>query len=112
MERIYSVKRLSGTTRDRPGLQEELAACWAGGTLVATKLDRLARSARDARDIADELAGQRARRSFNGSTHDPADPMGRMVFGMLGVFAEFTGQDSEPLPPRPLPPRPSNRRTR
>jgi len=58
-------------------------------TLIVTKLDRLARSARDARDIADELAAKGARLSFNGSTHDSSDPMGRMVFGMLGVFAEF-----------------------
>ncbi len=88
-ERIYSDKGLTGTNRARPGLKEALAACWEGDTLVVTKLDRLARSARDARDIADELAAKGARLSFNGSTHDPADPMGRMVFGMLGVFAEF-----------------------
>lgn len=89
VDRIYSDKGRTGINRDRPGLREALAACWEGDTLVVTKLDRLARSARDARDIADELAARGARLSFNGSTHDPVDPMGRMVFGMLGVFAEF-----------------------
>jgi DNA invertase Pin-like site-specific DNA recombinase len=88
-DRIYLDKGRSGTNRDRPGLREALAACWEGDTLVVTKLDRLARSAGDARDISEELAGKGARLSFNGSTHDPADPMGRMVFGMLSVFAEF-----------------------
>ena len=88
-DRLYVDKGRTGANRDRPGLREALAACWEGDTLVVTKLDRLARSARDARDIADELASRGARLSFNGSIHDPSDPMGRMVFGMLGVFAEF-----------------------
>src|SRR3954452_11977843 len=55
-ERTYVDHGLTGTTRERPGLREALAACRSGDTLVVTKLDRLARSLPDARDIADELA--------------------------------------------------------
>jgi DNA invertase Pin-like site-specific DNA recombinase len=47
-ERIYVDHGLTGTNRERPGLREALAACRAGGTLVVTKLDRLARSLPDA----------------------------------------------------------------
>jgi DNA invertase Pin-like site-specific DNA recombinase len=54
-DRIYVDHGLTGTNRDRPGLQLALAACRAGDTLVVTKLDRLARSLPDARDILDEL---------------------------------------------------------
>jgi predicted site-specific integrase-resolvase len=51
--RIYVDHGLTGTTRERPGLGEALAACRDGDTLVVTKLDRLARSLPDARDIVD-----------------------------------------------------------
>ena len=51
-ERIYVDH---GLDAPRPGLRQALAACRAGDTLVATKLDRLARSLPDARAIADEL---------------------------------------------------------
>ena len=49
---IYVDHGLTGTTRDRPGLREAMAACREGDTLVVTKLDRLARSLPDARAIA------------------------------------------------------------
>lgn len=70
-------------------LEKAIAACWAGDPLVVTKLDRLARSAVDASTIAPELTAKDVRLSFNGSVYDPLDPMGRMIFGMLSVFAEF-----------------------
>jgi DNA invertase Pin-like site-specific DNA recombinase len=43
-ERMYVDHSLTGTSRERPGLREALAACRADDTLVVTKLDRLARS--------------------------------------------------------------------
>ncbi|RIJ78007.1 recombinase family protein, partial [Nakamurella silvestris] len=63
--------------------------CRPGDTLVVTKLDRLARSIRDASAIADELQAKKVKLSLGGSVHDPADPLGRMVFSMMAVFAEF-----------------------
>jgi DNA invertase Pin-like site-specific DNA recombinase len=87
--RIYVDHGLTGTTRDRPGLREALAACRPGDTLIVTKLDRLARSISDARSIADELTAREVKLSFSGSVYDPTDPMGKLVFNMMGVFAEF-----------------------
>lgn len=87
--RIYVDEGLTGANRDRPGLREALAACYPGDTLVVTKLDRLARSITDARDIADELTARQVRLSFSGSVYDPTDPMGKMMFNMVSVFAEF-----------------------
>ncbi len=87
--RIYVDHGLTGRNRDRPGLREALAACRGGDTLVATKLDRLARSVRDARDIADELSARQIRLNLGGSIHDPTDPIGRLLFNVLAMVAEF-----------------------
>jgi DNA invertase Pin-like site-specific DNA recombinase len=75
-DRLYVDHGLTCTNRDRPGLRQALAACRAGDTLVVRKLDRLARSLPDARAIADELT-------------DPADPIGRLLFNVLAMVAEF-----------------------
>ncbi|MFT9774425.1 recombinase family protein [Brevibacterium casei] len=87
--RVYTDAGLSGTNRDRPGLREALAALREGDTLVVTKLDRLARSVRDAADIATEVEDRGARLSIGGSVHDPADPMGKLLFNVLSMVAEF-----------------------
>ena len=88
-ERVYVDHGLTGTNRARPGLREALAATRAGDTLVVTKLDRLARSLADARDIADELTAKGVALSLGGSVHDPSDPIGRLLFNVLGMVAEF-----------------------
>ncbi len=89
VERLYVDHGLTGTNRDRPGLREALAACRAGDTLVVTKLDRLARSLPDARDIVDELTRREIRLNLGGSVHDPTDPVGRLLFNVLAMVAEF-----------------------
>jgi DNA invertase Pin-like site-specific DNA recombinase len=54
-----------------------------------TKLDRLARSLRDAKDIVDELTRREVKLSIGGSVHDPTDPVGRLLFNVLAMVAEF-----------------------
>ncbi len=88
-ERVYVDHGLTGTSRVRPGLREALAACRPGDTLVVTKLDRLARSLPDARDIVEELTGRGVRLQLGGSVHDPTDPVGRLLFNVLAMVAEF-----------------------
>jgi DNA invertase Pin-like site-specific DNA recombinase len=88
-DRIYTDHGLTGTNRARPGLREALAACRAGDTLVVTKLDRLARSLPDARDIVEELTEADVKLNIGGSIHDPADPVGRLLFNVLAMIAEF-----------------------
>ena len=88
-ERIYVDHGLTGTNRERPGLREALAACRAGDTLVVTKLDRLARSLPDARAIADELTVRQVSLSIGGSVYDPTDAVGRLLFNVLAMVAEF-----------------------
>jgi Site-specific recombinases, DNA invertase Pin homologs len=88
-ERTYVDHGLTGTNRDRPGLREAMAACRVGDALVVTKLDRLARSLPDARDIVAELTARDAALSLGGSVHDPTDPVGRLLFNVLAMVAEF-----------------------
>ena len=86
---IYVDHGLTGTNRARPGLREALAAVRADDTLVVTKLDRLARSVKDARDIADELTTKGVALSLGGSRYDPTDSVGRLLFNVLAMVAEF-----------------------
>jgi DNA invertase Pin-like site-specific DNA recombinase len=88
-ERIYVDHGLTGTNRARPGLREAMAACRDGDVLVVTKLDRLARSLPDARDIVAELTAREVKLSLGGSVHDPTDPVGRLLFNVLAMVAEF-----------------------
>ncbi len=88
-DRTYVDHGLTGCNRERPGLREALAACREGDTLVVTKLDRLARSLPDARAIADELTARPVRLSLGGAVYDPTDPVGRSLFNMLAMVAEF-----------------------
>ncbi|WP_404867914.1 recombinase family protein [Kitasatospora griseola] len=88
-DRIYLDRGLTGTNRNRPGLDQALASVRAGDTLVVPKLDRLARSVPDARDIGDSLVARGVRLSLGGALYDPTDPMGKMFFNILATFAEF-----------------------
>jgi DNA invertase Pin-like site-specific DNA recombinase len=87
--RIYVDHALTGTNGARPGLREALAACREGDALVVTKLDRLARSLPDARAIADELTAGQVRLNLSGSVYDPTGPVGRLLFNVLAMVAEF-----------------------
>jgi DNA invertase Pin-like site-specific DNA recombinase len=51
--------------------------------------DRLARSLPDAREIIDDLTRRHVKLSLGGSLHDPTDPIGRLLFNVLAMVAEF-----------------------
>ena len=83
--RVYLDHGLTGTNRNRPGLDQAVAAVREGDTLVVPKLDRLARSVPDARAIGDDLASRGIKLSLGGRVYDPADPMGKMFFNILAT---------------------------
>lgn len=56
---------------------------------MVTKLDRLTRSLPDARDIAEELTRKGVAFNLRGSVYDPHDPVGKLLFNVLGMLAEF-----------------------
>ena len=88
-DRIYTDHGLTGTYRERPGLDQALAAVRQDDTFVVPKLDRLARSVPDARAIADQLQERGVKLALGHTLYDPADPMGKMFFNILATFAEF-----------------------
>jgi DNA invertase Pin-like site-specific DNA recombinase len=88
-DRIYTDHGFTGTNRERPGLDQALAAVRGGDTLVVPKLDRLARSVPDARAIGDSLAARHVKLQIGSSVHNPKDPMGKLFFNILATFAEF-----------------------
>jgi hypothetical protein len=72
------------------GRADDLAqARHRGSPPTPTKLDRLARSLPDAREILDDLTRRAVKLSLGGSIHDPTDPVGRLLFNMLAMVAEF-----------------------
>jgi DNA invertase Pin-like site-specific DNA recombinase len=72
-----------------PGCARHWPRAGQGDTLVVTKLDRLARSLKDASDIVEELTTAGVTLNIGGSVHDPDDPVGRLLFNVLGMIAEF-----------------------
>lgn len=88
-DRIYVDRGYTGRNRDRPGLQQALAACRAGDTLVVTKLDRLGRSITDLANIADQLTEAGITLQMGHTIYAPDDPFGRMFFQLTAVFAEL-----------------------
>lgn len=83
---------ITGSTRDRPGLDAALSYLRAGDTLTVVSMDRLARSLRDLHTLVDELTASGVRVQFlqEGQTYsaDPS-PSSRLLLSMLGAVAEF-----------------------
>lgn len=88
-ERIYTDKRTGRSMKDRPGLEQAIAALRSGDVLVVTKLDRLARSVPDARDLVGQVYEKGAALQLGPSLHDPEDPVGKFLFNALAMVAEF-----------------------
>lgn len=82
---------LSGGRADnRPGLQAALAdVCKRRGVLVVYSLSRMARSVKDAADISDRLRKAKADLVSLSESLDTTSAAGRMLFGVLSVFAQF-----------------------
>ena len=45
----------------------------------------------DARTIVEELTRRQVKLSLGGAVHDPTDPVGRLLFNVLAMVAEFEG---------------------
>ncbi|WP_394280702.1 recombinase family protein [Corynebacterium sp.] len=88
---IYT-EQVSGSSRDRPRLEETLRYLRAGDQLVVTSMDRLARSLIDLHSIVDELTGRNVSVKFlrEGQTYSKnSSPISKLMLGLLGSVAEF-----------------------
>ncbi|WP_288817705.1 recombinase family protein [uncultured Gordonia sp.] len=88
-DRVYIDHAVSGRQAKRPGLENAINASREGDEFCVTKLDRLSRSAGDLHETVNRLAARGVALLIDGKVYDPADPMGKMFIGMLGLMAEF-----------------------
>jgi len=83
---------VSGSTRDRPGLDAVVEYLRAGDTLLVASMDRLSRSLVDLHTLVDELTTKGITVTFiqEGQSYSAnPSPTGRLLLGMLGAVAEF-----------------------
>ncbi|PIF13502.1 recombinase family protein [Candidatus Pantoea floridensis] len=81
--------KISGKSRDRPGLKKALHTLGQGDTLVVWKLDRLGRSMQHLVMLTEELRTRGVNfRSLTDSI-DTITPMGRFFFHVMGALAEM-----------------------
>lgn len=88
---IYQDK-ISGSKKDRPGLNQCLKSLKAGDTLVVWKLDRLGRSLQDLIQIVQGLKKRGVNFRSITESIDTSSPGGNLIFHMFGALAEF-GRD-------------------
>ena len=86
---VYSEKQSATSTNQRHELKRCLDYVRSGDTLVITKLDRLARSTFDLTNIAKQLEEDGVDLVVLEQNIDTSTSTGRLLFGMLGVIAQF-----------------------
>lgn len=93
-EGVFSLyeDRMTGSTRQRPGLEEALRYVRKGDQLIVTSMDRLARSLSDLHSIVDDLTSRGVSVRFlkEGQTYSKdSTPVAKLMLGLLGSVAEF-----------------------
>ena len=92
IEKVFEDK-LTGASRDRPGLSEMLTFCRDGDTVVVHSLDRLGRDIRDLLNIVDELNTKGVAVEFVSErlkfSRDDDDPLASLQLHMLAAFAQW-----------------------
>lgn len=84
----YWEDQISGV-KARPALEELLGILQPGDVVLVYKLDRLARSLTDLLRIAERVATAGATLRSLTEPLETTTPVGRMLFQLLGAFAEF-----------------------
>ena len=82
-------EKISGVDQKRPALKECLNYLREDDTLLITKLDRLARSNVHLNQIVSDLEKNSIGFYILDQNIDLSTPIGKMMFQMLSVFAEF-----------------------
>ena len=83
-------EKVSGTTTNRPQLQQALEFVREGDVLLVTRLDRFARSSRDLHNMLHQLTHKGVGfRCTEQAGIDTTTSMGKLIVGVLGSVAEF-----------------------
>ena len=88
-ELIFTDHGVSGTRASRPGWDECLAKLRRGDTLVCVKLDRIGRSVTNLIEVIRDLDERGVDLVCLDQPIDTTSAMGKMLFKILAVFAEF-----------------------
>lgn len=91
VKRIFTDKA-SGSSRDRPGLEEALRYLRDGDQLIIVSMDRLARSLGDLHTLVTDLTAEGVSVQFlkEGQTYSKnSTPVAKLMLGLLGSVAEF-----------------------
>lgn len=89
VDRIYSDHGKSGSTTKRPGFQGMIRGLRENDVVVVWKLDRLGRSVGDLVKLVDDLGKRGIQIKSLTEGIDTTTAMGRMLFGICAVLAEF-----------------------
>lgn len=87
-EKIF-VDKISGATKERPGLSQALEYVREQDTLVIWKLDRLARSLKDLLALVSDLEEKNIHLLSLTENIDTNSLNGRLVFHIFGALSEF-----------------------
>jgi DNA invertase Pin-like site-specific DNA recombinase len=88
-ERVFTDHGASGAKASRPEWDKCLAYLRPGDTLTCVKLDRIGRSLRNLLDVLADLEERKVDLVCLDQPIDTTTAMGKMLFGILAVFAEF-----------------------
>lgn len=86
--KIYSDK-LSGKTRNRPGLDNAMDRLEPGDTFIVWRLDRLGRSLSDLIDLVSAIQAKGCEFCSVTEAIDTTTASGRLVFHIMAALAEF-----------------------
>ncbi|EDO0467896.1 recombinase family protein, partial [Listeria monocytogenes] len=91
---LYIEKKTATTTRNREALKDLIKNSRKGDIVYITKIDRLARSIIDLNNVMNEFLKKGVTVVFidnnmTFSANAKSDPMQKLLFNVLGAFAEF-----------------------